>query len=359
MICKLCGKSGKTEESQKLEVRKKEYDCCKKCFNKIDKKLSKLKTKKDKSALLDDLKTIKKVGNEGEMAIIIDSREQTPWSFTTTSKTIEECGMSTGDYQLSGFEKSIAVDRKSLSDFISTIIHGGDRFRRELGRMQAMPLRYVFVESTLEDIKAGKYRSKAPFSSIFGIFIGMELDYGVNFKFLNDRRTCARYLVQEFNQVIRAENRKLCINIDRINGENQEEMVTAKANTHKGLDYLLSTTTFNLAEFVELISKPKEFRKALVDIKTRKHKYIFVSQSWADIVKNEALSGVNVNSLMATVARLELEHGVFVKFINDESIIEGYIERLQKLIGDRIARKCKVINSVEKEISKADIAWIV
>ena len=70
------------------------------------------------------------------MKIVIDTREQTPWSFPpelaeTTRGTLHE-----GDYALEG-DEDFAIERKSLSDFLGTISTGWERFKRELARMDA------------------------------------------------------------------------------------------------------------------------------------------------------------------------------------------------------------------------------
>ena len=52
------------------------------------------------------------------MKIIIDTREQTPWSFPD-GVLIERGTLATGDYTLAGLENIVAVERKSLADFIS------------------------------------------------------------------------------------------------------------------------------------------------------------------------------------------------------------------------------------------------
>lgn len=65
--------------------------------------------------------------------ILIDTREQTPWSFDETIETTV-CTLKTADYALAD-DDSFGIERKSLDDFLGTISSGWPRFVRELNRM--------------------------------------------------------------------------------------------------------------------------------------------------------------------------------------------------------------------------------
>ena len=70
------------------------------------------------------------------MTVLIDTREQRPWSFPPDIAT-EIATIQTGDYALKGDEKNFAIERKSADDFIGTISVGWHRFCREINRMDA------------------------------------------------------------------------------------------------------------------------------------------------------------------------------------------------------------------------------
>ena len=92
--------------------------------------------------------------------VVIDSREQLPYDLRPLS--IELGGLSTGDYGLAGeFSGLVAIERKSLPDFVGSCTGGRDRFDRELQRMLAYPSRAVVVEATWADIDAGEWRARA------------------------------------------------------------------------------------------------------------------------------------------------------------------------------------------------------
>lgn len=85
------------------------------------------------------------------MTIIVDTREQRPWSFPPHID-VEVGTLKTGDYALKGDEKNFAVERKSGADFVGTISTGWHRFCRELNRMDEAHFvaKAVIVEADFE-----------------------------------------------------------------------------------------------------------------------------------------------------------------------------------------------------------------
>ncbi|MBO4304641.1 MAG: ERCC4 domain-containing protein [Lentisphaeria bacterium] len=84
------------------------------------------------------------------MVIVIDTREQRPWSFPPHIET--EIGtLRTGDYALKGDDR-FAIERKSADDFVGTISSGWGRFVRELNRMDeaCFAAKTVIVEADFE-----------------------------------------------------------------------------------------------------------------------------------------------------------------------------------------------------------------
>jgi len=91
-----------------------------------------------------------------QMHILIDSREQTPWSWDPHLVRTSIAGLDAGDYALAtdctavcGRESMLcafSIERKSLDDFIGTISTGWERFKNELHRMREYPARVVLVE---------------------------------------------------------------------------------------------------------------------------------------------------------------------------------------------------------------------
>ena len=121
------------------------------------------------------------------MKIIIDSREQHPYEFTTPTRTAT---LPTGDYSISGAENLIAIERKTADDLIGCLTRHRERFERELHRGMALQYFALVVESSLVDLSAGHYRSmmkpKAAIQSLLAfsirydlpIFFAENRDYG-------------------------------------------------------------------------------------------------------------------------------------------------------------------------------------
>ena len=70
-----------------------------------------------------------------EPVVVIDSREQHPWTFSNLSS--EPGTLDTGDYSVRNLTHLISVERKSLSDLLSCVGIHRDRFKRELQRLRA------------------------------------------------------------------------------------------------------------------------------------------------------------------------------------------------------------------------------
>jgi len=92
------------------------------------------------------------------MHIIIDTREQQPWSFPPEVAEVSRGTLSAGDYSLAG-DDAFAIERKSMNDLVGTISSGWDRFLRELDRMDAMGIfpQVVIVEGAWKEILAHSY----------------------------------------------------------------------------------------------------------------------------------------------------------------------------------------------------------
>ena len=80
--------------------------------------------------------------------ILIDSREQLPYSFYDTN--VVRTGMETGDYTIKGFEDVFAVERKSFDDLANTLGAGRERFEREVQRAQKFEEFTVVIEASLD-----------------------------------------------------------------------------------------------------------------------------------------------------------------------------------------------------------------
>lgn len=109
------------------------------------------------------------IPKESPLTILIDTREplESAYKFPDEALT-ERLKLEEGDYTIKGFEGIIAVERKTLSDFASSILL--DRYWNEIGRAREKGYKsfIIVIEGTMGDIHQGKYRSEVKPASLFG-----------------------------------------------------------------------------------------------------------------------------------------------------------------------------------------------
>lgn len=138
-----------------------------------------------------------------KLDVIIDTREQTPWVFSERVTTIRDA-LPTGDYSLVGARNLVTIERKTLNDFVGTVIGARKRFTAELERMQAFPYRLIVVEGSLEDILRGRYTSKASPTSVLATAISLHVNWKTPVLYAGSRPCAAAYVEMWFDHVSRA-----------------------------------------------------------------------------------------------------------------------------------------------------------
>ena len=126
--------------------------------------------------------------------IVSDTREQEPYGFDARRVRVIRRALPAGDYSIEGMETSVAVERKSLSDFVSTVIHNRPRFYRELSRFSGYLAAAVVVEGNLMDVLGGRYRSAAHPNALLGTIAAITVDFGVPVFFCSNRQAAARFV---------------------------------------------------------------------------------------------------------------------------------------------------------------------
>lgn len=131
------------------------------------------------------------------ITVVVDSREQEPYSFDPEKITAVRKALPAGDYSLAGMEERVAVERKSLADFVTTVIRGRKRFHRELQKLSAFYSSCVVVECNFRDLVDGRYRSYAHPHAIIATVASIVVDFGVPVYFCSDRQAACRF-VEEY-----------------------------------------------------------------------------------------------------------------------------------------------------------------
>jgi ERCC4-type nuclease len=89
--------------------------------------------------------------------VVIDTREQAPYTFDDYSNWIggvEVRALKTADYSIAGYESVIAVERKTLQDIVGSLMHGRERFLRELDRLASFRSKCLCIEATRTELKS-------------------------------------------------------------------------------------------------------------------------------------------------------------------------------------------------------------
>jgi ERCC4-type nuclease len=127
------------------------------------------------------------------ITVVVDTREQEPYAFDAGCEVVRRA-LPAGDYSIEGFEDSVAVERKTLKDFVSTVIRQRKRFYRELQRLEEYEAACVVVESDLRDVLTGRYRSGAHPNAVLGTVISIVVDFDIPVFFCSDRQAACRFV---------------------------------------------------------------------------------------------------------------------------------------------------------------------
>lgn len=132
--------------------------------------------------------------SQGPVTIIVDTREQEPYSFDSRLVAAVRRALPAGDYSVEGLEECVAVERKTLDDFVSTVIHSRQRFRGELRKLSGYRAACVVVEAGLTDVIQKRYRGEAHPNSVLGSALSIILDYGVPVFFCGNRQATCHFV---------------------------------------------------------------------------------------------------------------------------------------------------------------------
>ena len=120
------------------------------------------------------------------LTIIVDSREQKPYLFDGY-KTVTHC-LPVGDYSLSNLENEISIERKSLNDMIGSLSSGRERFEKEIQRGSQLLYFSLIIESSLNDLLSGKYRSRMLPASAVQTLLSWSVKYRLPVFFAESRQ---------------------------------------------------------------------------------------------------------------------------------------------------------------------------
>ena len=140
--------------------------------------------------------------------IIVDTREKKPYQFDPRFVRVTRGALPAGDYSLAGYECRVAVERKTLSDIVRSVIHDRDRFEREIVKLKEYDSAFVLIEAELRDVIEGRYRSYAHPNAVIGSAIALYVDHGIPFIFGSNRAIAERFtaaFLQKYHKRILAD----------------------------------------------------------------------------------------------------------------------------------------------------------
>ena len=123
----------------------------------------------------------------------MDTREQDSYGPLFRTPYVVQT-LSEGDYSVCGLEDRISIERKSLSDLISSLTFHRTRFEKEFQRARSLEYFAVVVEARASDILDGRFHdfSQANPQAIFESIMSWSVRYGRPFFFCETRAIGAR-----------------------------------------------------------------------------------------------------------------------------------------------------------------------
>jgi hypothetical protein len=118
--------------------------------------------------------------------VIVDTREKNPFDFSRLKNWIAEeksQALKVGDYSIEGMEELLVLERKTLTDLITTLIQQRERFFKQCEKMTKYRWRALLIEASYEDIKSpydqDEYNTSAHPNAVSGTLDALEARFGI------------------------------------------------------------------------------------------------------------------------------------------------------------------------------------
>lgn len=118
--------------------------------------------------------------------LIVDEREKLPYSYFGNNVIIKTATLKTGDYTIEGHEDLFTLERKSLDDYVNSLLK--ERFYKELKRLESFKFKAIIVEGSLEEIRLRDYSCNIHAQSVFEKTSEILVDYKIPVIFCGDRQ---------------------------------------------------------------------------------------------------------------------------------------------------------------------------
>jgi len=143
--------------------------------------------------------------NQDSFTIYVDTREQTEWAFSPDVPT-ERKALPEGDYTVKGLENLVILERKTLSDFVGSVLK--KRFKDELKRLAPYKYKCIVVEGSTLDIINHSYTSHIHPMSVLGAAISIHVYHSIPVLFWGNRQIAQVLAEKWLRRVWEKENKQ-------------------------------------------------------------------------------------------------------------------------------------------------------
>ena len=118
--------------------------------------------------------------------VLVDTREKYPFDFSGFKSWIavaKSQALKVGDYSIEGMATLLVLERKTLTDLITTVIQERSRFFNQCEKMTKYRWRALLIEASYEDIKTpydyDEYNTLAHPNAVSGTLDALEARFGI------------------------------------------------------------------------------------------------------------------------------------------------------------------------------------
>lgn len=135
--------------------------------------------------------------------IVVDTREQHPYTFADmVSRKLDH-----GDYSVSGMERMVSIERKSMQDLHGSFTHGRARFQKECLALSQYAFAALIIEGSYLELLSPVKMSKAKPESIAASVLSWSIKYGLHVYFAENRAGGEDLVFRLLNQAVRLWNK--------------------------------------------------------------------------------------------------------------------------------------------------------
>lgn len=136
---------------------------------------------------------IRKILRPEHVTILIDSREKKP-ADVSPMKSLRAT-LPSADYTVLGLENFVAIERKSLQDFIQCVGRERERFEREIQRLRAFEVSAVVIEADWAHLELKQYRGEVSPEAAIGSALGW-IASGINIVMAGDSERASKFIAR-------------------------------------------------------------------------------------------------------------------------------------------------------------------